>query len=568
MKKLLFYSFLYLSLQLVTDIFAEEHQALLVGINQYDSIGSLKYCDNDVQAAKSRLADIGFKKIVYLTTDTDIPENQPTLKNIQREMERIVAETSEGGKLLIMLSGHGFSKDKESFFCPKDVNAGNLKETAINIKAFLQQLEQSKAAQKILIIDACRNVPQQAKGIEIVSVENLLSNLKNVSGGVYAFISCSDKEQSWEDESFQHGIFTYFLLEGLKGKADEGVSKDGKVSFDELCKFVRFKTKEYAESKLHKKQTPEFRVSDGKIPDFDFTEVNEEKPKLEEYTNNIGIRFVKIPAGEFRIGTDEPSTVLKRAYEKYYEDAKEDWFKDEYPSKLKKVEKPFWLGQTEITRGQFERFVKETGYKTTAEQEGKNKGGFRLGEDGIIEKNLDASINWRTPGFPQDETHPVVNISWDDADKFCEWLSNKEEGKFYRLPTEIEWEYAAKAGTQTRYWFGDDAEALAEYDNVADDTGKIKYPNTWTKTAVKSRDNYIFTAPVDAIRVNPWGLFGVHGNVAEWCGEPYRAGDSRMNIRGGSWYYGPNIARSVQRGRALPIARRPELGFRIVLEID
>lgn len=296
-----------------------------------------------------------------------------------------------------------------------------------------------------------------------------------------------------------------------------------------------------------------------------------ERLKFEESkSQSTGIHFVKIPAGEFNFGTIEEPEKLAMYYKKYDKDIKKEWFEETCPAKSVKIEKPLYIGKTEITRGQFAKFVKETNYETTAETgdyEGKNKGSRRVGTDGLIEKNLDPNANWKNPGFPQEDTHPVVNVSWHDANAFCNWLS-EEDGKRYRLPTEAEWEYAAKAGTATRYWFGDDAEALAQYDNVTDAAGQERYVETWEETAVKTNDRYVFTSPVEMMRENPWGLYGMNGNVAEWCNDDYNSGKPQKNVRGGSWYYGPSRARSASRGRALPSGSACYVGFRIVLEID
>ena len=111
----------------------------------------------------------------------------------------------------------------------------------------------------------------------------------------------------------------------------------------------------------------------------------------------------------------------------------------------------------------------------------------------------------------------MVNVSWNDAVAFCEWLS-RQEGQTYRLPTEAEWEYACRAGTTTRYCSGDDAETLAAVANVADATAKAKFPD-WATIA--ARDGYVFTAPVGRFRANAWGLHDMHGNVWEWCSDGY-----------------------------------------------
>ena len=106
-------------------------------------------------------------------------------------------------------------------------------------------------------------------------------------------------------------------------------------------------------------------------------------------------------------------------------------------------------------------------------------------------------------GFEQTDEHPVVNVSWNDALAFCRWLS-KKEGKICRLPTEAEWEYACRAGSTTRYCFGDDASDLGEY--------------AWYGANSDRK-----THPVGTKKPNAWGLYDMHGNAWEWCADGYDA---------------------------------------------
>ena len=164
-----------------------------------------------------------------------------------------------------------------------------------------------------------------------------------------------------------------------------------------------------------------------------------------------------IPADEFLMGSPDTD-----------KDAKDD----EKPQHRVRITRPFYLGVHEVTRGQFRRFVDDSGYQTEAEKDG--NGG--LGWNEAANKFEQAPrYTWREPGFEQTDEHPVVNVSWNDAVAFAEWLG-KKEGKTYRLPTEAEWEYACRAGTTTRYFCGDDAEALAEVGNVAGAADREKFP--------------------------------------------------------------------------------------------
>ena len=214
-------------------------------------------------------------------------------------------------------------------------------------------------------------------------------------------------------------------------------------------------------------------------------------------TNSIGMKFVVIPAGEFVMGTGDD----QRASD------------DEKPRHGVRITQPFYLAAHETTRGQFRRFVEETSYRTDTEQNGMGGHGWNEAKK---EFERDLRCTWRNPGFDQTDDHPVVNVSWNDANAFADWLSQKE-GKTYRLPTEAEWEYACRAGTTTLFWNGNDKEGLADVANVGDGTARAKFPD-W-RTAIAARDGYAFTAPVGSFGANAFRLFDMHGNVEEWCSD-------------------------------------------------
>jgi formylglycine-generating enzyme required for sulfatase activity len=174
----------------------------------------------------------------------------------------------------------------------------------------------------------------------------------------------------------------------------------------------------------------------------------------------------------------------------------------------------------------------------------------------------------------------VVIVTWDDAQRFCEWLS-KKTGKTARLPTEAEWEYACRAGTTTRFHSGDDAETRVPFANMADATAHTKYAN-WPAT--QGDDGYVFTAPVGKFKPNAWGLYDMHGNVYEWCQDwfgPYTGlsaqdpvrterpnANSPRVIRGGAWKAPADDGRSADRHRVAPSNAYSRLGFRVVLRVD
>ena len=296
-----------------------------------------------------------------------------------------------------------------------------------------------------------------------------------------------------------------------------------------------------------------------------------------EITNSIGMKFTLIPAGEFLMGSRETSKQLNTAFAPYGA-KKPVWIKNVPPSRRVRITRPIYLGAHEVTRGQFRRFVDDTGYQTDAEK-GDRKG-ITVIEfvDRETEVRLDPEGSWRKVGFDQTDEHPVVGVSWNDATAFCTWLSRKE-GKTYRLPTEAQWEYACRAGSTTRYSGGDDPEDLASIGNVADATAKARFPD-WKKWTIRGSDGYAYTAPVGKFRANSFGLYDMHGNVWEWCSDWWDAaywkdspsedpagpatGSDRV-IRGGGWGSFAGGCRAAFRSACEPRGRNFNLGFRVVL---
>lgn len=282
--------------------------------------------------------------------------------------------------------------------------------------------------------------------------------------------------------------------------------------------------------------------------------------KVRVTTNSMGMRFITIPAGKFRMGSPAEDQEARP---------------DEQPQIDVEIGGPFELGQTEVTRGEFRRFVEATGYRTLAERE---KGGFAYNaRTQRLEPDIDSS--WRRTGFEQTDEHPVINVAVEDAEAYCRWLT-QETGETHRLPTEREWEYACRAGTTTKWSTGDDLDSVKQSCNLCDVNLERLYP--FANWSVAWNDGYAFTAPVATYRSNPFGLFDMHGNVFEWCadrwpdtgydGRPLSDPDEPMTpgsriVRGGSFLSLTMFTRSADRVGLGPELRNCIVGFRVVREV-
>ncbi len=258
----------------------------------------------------------------------------------------------------------------------------------------------------------------------------------------------------------------------------------------------------------------------------------------------ITLEVVRIPAGKFMMG----STPEEKAWATGVEGGatpgtERESYEGEKPRAMT-VKNEFWMGRTEVSVGQFRRFVEETGYVSDAEKPG--------GETQVFDPNWKITAkapphpwisvkgkSWRDPGFgfPQRDVYPVVCVSWNDGKAFCEWLTKKEReagrlpnGVVYRLPTEAEWEYACRAGDKSHYfWWGDD---------LADGEGRLNISavdflpgrnKTWPLAKAPWSDGFAFVSPVDHYGEKGRNAFG----LADMCGGVWEIVLDHFDPKGG-----------------------------------
>lgn len=292
------------------------------------------------------------------------------------------------------------------------------------------------------------------------------------------------------------------------------------------------------------------------------------------FTNSIGMVLVEMPPGEYLMGAPDGDELARP---------------DERPQHKVYISEAFYLGAYEVTVEQFRIFIDETGLRTAAETDGKGASGYNADARGF-EYNS-SNYSWRDPGYPQGDTHPVVNVTWHDAQAFCAWLS-KREGRTYRLPTEAEWEYACRAGTMARFTAGDAAADLKPIANVGDRALAGKWDTTTVRryglgpkviTFQTWDDGFAFTAPVGSFEPNASGLSDMLGNVGEFCNDwylrEYYRESPRVNpegplkpknghvVRGGTFLNGPSLIRATSRVECQDSYRNYVIGFRVLLEV-
>ena len=343
-------------------------------------------------------------------------------------------------------------------------------------------------------------------------------------------ISSKKKKHDDEEIRFQN-FFTLARDNFQEGKLDIAldyleIAKNIKET--EALKRLETKISEQVEKKQKPENAPFGKDLRSKMTHL---EKNEKGYWEAEFFNNT--RVVYIPAGPFKMGLANGKEDEKPVHEVYLDG--------------------YWIGKNEVTVGQYRKFLEETGRRPIEE--------------------------WVST-YSSGDDYPMIGINWENALAYCRWLS-ETTGLNVRLPSEGEWEKAAKGNSVSKYFWGDSVENACEYANIADMSAKSKF-NTWT--IVNCDDGYIYTAPVGRFKPNSCGLHDMAGNVWEWCMDWYdshfynhspeknpmnrKGGRSRV-VRGGAWSDARNNIYPANRGHLFPYfkdqKKKKIVGFRVVV---
>ncbi len=560
---------------------AKSKHALLVGVNKYAHADlnkpfPLEYAEADVTALKELLEVSGYEVVTLRGADAK-------LARIRKELSALRRKGSGASVVLAAFAGHGIQPEesKEAYFCPYDADQDvferngrkeadwDITGTMLPLSEVLTELRACGAESKAILVDACRNDPKTGRGRGFGTQFNAGDLPENLA----LLLSCSRGERAWEDQEWGHGAFFHHVLTGIRDKRG---AIDGHVTANSLIAYVNRAVREDVPRVIGGGATQRpHAIINGEV-DLQIT-LPKARRGGEVVENSLGMKLVVIPAGEFQMGGETVEDLEAAGITVL--DVHKQFIPAERPVHRVRISKPFLMGQAEVARGQFRKFVAAASYQTEGERDG--EGGWGDDGKGWSQK---PEYTWLNPGFDQTDDHPVVNVSWNDAVAFCQWLS-KKEGKRYRLPTEAEWEYACRGGTKTRYWTGDDPESLAASENVADASSRAKFPHADKNLFIRGRDGHVFTAPVGSFdRPNPFGLYDMQGNVCEWCSDwydaeyyakspavdpkgPSSAGSFRV-IRGGGWDFNPVCCRSANRLYDAPSNRVNNVGFRLVCEFE
>jgi formylglycine-generating enzyme required for sulfatase activity len=504
-----------------------EQYLFLVGVRDYSQTGELtdlKFAEDDVHTLADLFSKAGVPSdnIVIMTQRAAAASKSrfnPRSDLIMKELRLVLEELGPEDSIIVGFSGHGlqFKDDPTNYFCPMDANPDpEHKDTLVSLPEVYRMLTKSKAVTKLLLVDACRNDPLSAtaRAARRIEIEPAYSRPPDVfDGGTVAIFSCSESQRAFEHPDLKSGVFFHFINRAFSGEAD--TDNDQVIDLLELELFTIKNVQKWSRVNMGKSQIPERTGRTKGGMELFYLDRRSKTETLKNFTNSLGANMILIPAGVFTMGS--PAS-----------DSNAD--SDEKPHRVT-ISRPYYLGETEVTQGQWKAVMKSEPWK---------------GRDYVREG----------------DNYPATYISWEDATEFCRRLSAKE-GREYRLPTEAEWEYACRAGSNALYSFGGEPTNLSQYGWFEDNASNVgeRYAHL-----VKQK------------RGNSFGLYDMHGNVFEWCFDWYGdypasavvdpvgpAEGSLRVIRGGCWHCGAAYCRSADRVRDDPSRRDDFNGFRVAL---
>ena len=495
--------------------------AVMVGVEKYDDeqISPLRYTVDDVTALYEVLTDpnlSGFNKenVKLLTDDTD---KRPTKINILESLLSMIKAADENDTIFFYFSGHGIETDGESYLLPTDTSINLLMDTAVPLKRIDQMFAESKAKVQVIMLDACHSGVRRDKSALNRQSPAFAREIKEKmiqAEGRVILSSCDVDQSSFEYPEKEHGVYTYFMLQALNGKADK--DEDGFVTVSEAHNSVYKDVNNWAfhnnkDQKPRKKENISGQIiltvpgapgSGSTLTVTVYVEPSSVQPIIAPID---GAEMILIKGGKFLMGS-KPGQGRDNEYPLH------PVYLDDY-----------YIDTHEVTNAQYKLFCEVTGHPQPK--------------------------FWDDAQFNQ-PNQPVVGVSWHDANAYARWVGR-------RLPTEAEWEKAARGDDFRKYPWGD------EWDG-----NKIVSTLTPIEEYTSGKSFY--------------GILGMAGNAAEWVADWYesyyrtnsepdwqnptgpKSGMWRV-FRGGSWVH--NDEQSTQCARrdgVFPNFKFNDVGFRLV----
>ena len=563
--------------------------AICIGINGYEhpDIQDLSKARNDANAFGNILQEYGqFDQVFIMTDDVDPRYDQmgkyPRLRNIKERLNYLKDFINPEDLVLFSFSGHGISNDAgQGFLLVSDTDYNDVFNTSLQIQYVVDWLNALKVKKSLLIIDACREQVTEtvSRGLSSNNIRAERYNEAEVSAIFYATKS---GWYSYEDKNSDYGVFTKFLLEGVKGKADYQIgNRDGVVTFREISTYVEESVGSYS-MEMGLKQKPYIQLNGETTGDLAISSYNasvdiQTRGVIDTDVNNSPAGpgnlnlFSNVP-GNIRIDGNEAGTI-KQGETRFFEDLDSgnhfleivhDYgvFRNDFTifrnttanlanivilseREIKTIKginfvfikgnrdiPDFWISETETAFKDFGLFVDKTGYQS--------------------------KYSWDEHYLTNYDFYPVHNVSRDDATAYIEWFSGKT-GETAALPSTAQWQYAAGGKNSTVYPWGDSWNKIYCNNSKSSLPGMLPIIDGQGPVQVQyfQRD------------ITLDGVTNLAGNLREWCSDERVSSDGDLigTIAGGSWKLSRTKYFKADYTSVKPVFQTAEdIGFRIVLE--
>ena len=483
--------------------------AIIIGIQDYLRVPRSEFSNEDARsfyeyARRGLGIDPGNIKLLVDSEANDVEITRAFKSWLPSRVNRDKTD------VYVFYSGHGLpSDDGKLYLLPYGADSDFLERTAVARKEVVNLLQAARPKAVTMFIDSCYNGLTRSGETLLPGARPIVVNVeeKGYPDNFVVLSASGSSEIASSSPDLKHGIFSYYLMKGMEGDADE--NKNGTITFAEMHGYLIERVARFAAT-MNRRQVPQLlgdgsRILIGNVGSLSINLQTSASGTVIEGCTECP-EMVVIPSGSFVMGSER--------------------FADEKPSHSVAI-RSFFLGKTEVTQGQW------------------------------------YTVTGNNPSHNKDPTLPVEQVSWDDIQQFIVKL-NQRTGQKYRLPSESEWEYAARAGTTTEWSSGDDVSKLENY--------AWYYKNSGGKSQA-----------VGQKLPNQFGLFDMHGNVWEWTQDCWHANyagapkdgsawttacaETRRVIRGGSWKLVPNLLGSANRNRIYPESRDSNIGFRLARDL-
>ena len=547
-------------------------QALVIGNAAYAD-SPLKNPVNDARAMEAKLSSLGFEV-----------QKVENLKRTQigRTLSGFAARIRPGDEVVVFYAGHGLQVKGVNYLPAVDaeiLGEDDVPLNSLNLSALLDKLDEAKAGVKLLFLDACRNNPY-ARSFR--STSRGLARVADAPSGTLMHFATRPGSVA-ADGSGANGLYTTELLKAIDQpgmqveqmlkrvaaaveRASQGQQEpwvEGSLKGDFYFRAAGAAPNPVATVLPEPVAPPPAQAGPVLAPDDlnrqAVRQQAEQKLAQAQSQAQAAIRPAPVAAaGADKACADCPTTVLLPTGSFLMGSPTREAGRDgdDVPQHSVRMAQRLAVAKHAVTRGEFAAFVKATGYRSEGEQ-----GDGCFGWTGSkLEKS--PRFTWRQPGFEQGDDHPVVCVSWNDAQNYIDWLNSRSPVKGWRLLSEAEWEYAARAGSSTNYPWGDDIGSGR--------ANCVGCGSRWDKNS---------TSPVASFPANAFGLHDMHGNVWQWVQDVWHdnyegaptdgsvwsigGNQARRVLRGGSWYNPPQRLGSTIRIRYSPDHRIANFGFRL-----